>query len=79
MKSRYFRKVFACSLNDMYGIAVRYEGSTDFPGQPKARYGIAGNCQIRENLSMGLEYLIADFDDTDDDPSTITAKLALEI
>ncbi|MCK5841978.1 MAG: LbtU family siderophore porin [Candidatus Sabulitectum sp.] len=69
----------ACSLNDIYGIAVRYEGSSDFPGQPEARYGVAGNFQIRENLSLSLEYLIADFDNNDDDPSTITAKLALEI
>lgn len=69
----------ACSLNNMCGIAVRYEGSSDFPGQPEARYGVAGNCQIRENLSLDLEYLIADFDNTDDDPGTITAKLTLEI
>lgn len=69
----------ACSLTDMYSIAVRYEGSSDFPGQPEAGYGIAGSYQIRESLSLGLEYLIADFDNTDDDPNTITAKMVLEI
>lgn len=69
----------ACAFEDKYGLAVRYEGCSDFPDQAETRYGIAGSCQVREHVTLGLEYFIADFDDTDDDPSTITAKLALEI
>ncbi len=69
----------ACFFEDRYGLAARYEGSSDFPGQPETRFGIAGSYLVREHVTLGLEYILSDFDGIDDDSNSITAKLALEI
>lgn len=43
-------------------LAARYEGSSEFAGQPKRQYGVGASWSPAENVSLALEYLRGTFD-----------------
>lgn len=68
-------------------LALRYEGSDEFVGQPEAQYGIAASWGVRENVVLSLEYLRGEFDsvygvnedgEVIDNRNLVTAQLGLE-
>ncbi|MCK5131280.1 MAG: hypothetical protein KAR40_03910 [Candidatus Sabulitectum sp.] len=46
-----WNREIACAFENNCGVAVRYEGCSDFPEQPEVRYGIAGSYQVREGAN----------------------------
>ena len=43
-------------------LAARYEGSSEFAGQPERQYGVGASWSPAENVTLGLEYLHGTFD-----------------
>ena len=43
-------------------LAVRYEGSSEFAGQPERQYGVGASWSPAENVTLALEYLRGTFD-----------------
>jgi len=58
-------------------LAVRVEGSSDFPAATGRRYGVAASWSPRDQVSLSAEYLRATGDDGDE-VSIVTARIALE-
>jgi hypothetical protein len=43
-------------------LAARYEGSSEFSGQPERQYGVGASWSPTENVTLALEYLRGTFD-----------------
>jgi hypothetical protein len=43
-------------------LAARYEGSSEFAGQPERQYGVGASWSPAENVTLALEYLRGTFD-----------------
>jgi hypothetical protein len=43
-------------------VALRYEGSDEFAGQPERQYGVAASWAPWEHVNLALEYLRGEFD-----------------
>lgn len=52
----------AWMLTPVLKLAARYEGSSEFAGQPERQYGLATSWSPAENVTLALEYLRGTFD-----------------
>jgi len=71
---------------ELVELAARYEGSSEFAGQPERQYGVSASWSPAEHVSLALEYLRGTFDhafgvDVDgnilDKRDLVTAQLAV--
>lgn len=76
----------AWALLEQVELAARYEGSSEFAGQPERQYGVGASWSPAENVTLALEYLRGTFDqgfgvDADgnilDKRDLVTAQLAI--
>ena len=58
-------------------MALRYEGTSQFPGMPESRYGLAGKYVFNEYLSLIIEYTHGEFDDDESDADILLTRLIL--
>jgi hypothetical protein len=58
-------------------VAAKVEGSDDLPEAPEKRYGVAAAWSPWENVTLAAEYLLAEFEEGDDD-DVVTAQIAFE-
>lgn len=52
----------AYSVNDKTTIAGRYEGNSEFFGNPETRYGAAVSYALFDNVGVALEYLTGEYE-----------------
>lgn len=67
----------AFGVTEAAGIAVRCEGSHEFPDMPEIQYGVAGVYGLTDNMTLTLEYLHGKFAQ-DEDRDLVTAQLGLQ-
>ena len=69
----------AFAVTDPLELALRYEGTDEFPDMPEAQYGVCASYGLTDNVSLALEYMHGTFDDNDvDDIDLVTAQVGLE-
>lgn len=59
-------------------IALRSEGSDEFPGFPEIQYGVGASTRIAESAILAAEFLHGEFDDDIEDRNIFTMQAALE-
>lgn len=59
-------------------VAFKYEGSDEFPGFPKAQYGMGSSLRISPSATLAIEYLHGTFTDETKARDSVTAQLAME-
>lgn len=67
-----------CAACERWLVAVRYEGSDEFPGQPENQYGGAVGFCPHEQVCLAVEYLHGEFEDDVDERNVVTTQLAME-
>lgn len=59
-------------------LALRYEGSDEFPGFPEWQCGVAGSMRVAKDITVAVEFMHGEFDDDTEDRDVVTAQLAVE-
>ncbi|MDD2239863.1 MAG: LbtU family siderophore porin [Kiritimatiellae bacterium] len=69
----------AFAITDPLELALRYEGTDEFPNMPEAQYGVVAAYGLTDNVSLALEYMHGTFEDNEvDDIDLVTAQIGLE-
>jgi porin-like protein len=69
----------AFSVTDPLELAIRYEGTDEFPDMPEVQYGVAAAYGLTDNVSLAMEYMHGTFDDNEvDEIDLVTAQIGLE-
>jgi hypothetical protein len=78
MEPKAWNVEFAWAPIDVMEVAVRCEGSDEFPGMPETQYGACTTYALTENTTVALEYLHGEYDDETGDRDLATAQVAVE-
>lgn len=78
LKPQAWNTELAYTVTEVVELAVKYEGTDDFPDMPEAQYGIAGSYALVENTTLSLEYLHGTFEGDRKDRDIVTAQVAVE-
>jgi len=79
LQPRTWNTELAYTVSDDLELAVRYEGSDEYPDMPEAQYGVATSYALAEKVTLGIEYLHGTFDGDVDDRDVVTCQIAVEL